>query len=387
MTGTRLIGSDRVDQMKRLVSLFVVTTILLAACGGGDGSSGSATVDDWCALAQRLEDTGSDYEVSLESGGETLADAFEQFAALLDDAQRVAPDEIKDAVETSAEGITTFRELLEGVDYDLFALDESAFAELEAMSEEMDSATERIDAYNQRECGIDGESLDGESLGAAPEPQLSDSTESDSTTDSDSAAEADSAAGSGPASDPTSTWCVAAQAIENAGNPFDDVDFTDPLAVEAAVTEMVGLFQAAATVAPPELADDVAISLQFIEGLAAALEDADWDLLTADLSMLEEDAESEAAEANIEAYNEAACGIANVDQPDEDPSSFDPLGGTVRDQAIAELVATGFTDAEATCVFDNLDFTDPEASADPAVIMGVFEACEIDLDRLAELGG
>lgn len=368
MAVTRQARPGSVEPMKRQVSFFVLPVLVLAACGGGDDSSDSAAADDWCALAQQVEDSSDAYEVSLESGGETLGEAFEQFAALLDDAKRSAPDEIRDAVETSADGIAKFGELLGNVDYDVYALDESALAELEAMSEEMDTATTRIEAYNLRECGIDADA-------AAAEPDSAASTEPSVATDS------------GAAADPSSDWCVAAQAVEDAGNPLDEVDFTDPQAVEAAVTEIVGLFQAAADLAPPELEDDIALSIQAIKDLEAALREADWDLLEADLSMLEEDEQSIAAEDNINAYNERVCGIAIDDEGDDESSSFDPQGGTVRDQAIGELIANGFTEAEASCVFDNFDFSDPDASADPAVIMGVFESCSIDLARLAELGG
>ncbi len=101
--------------------------------------------------------------------------------------------------------------------------------------------------------------------------------------------------------------------------------------------------------------------------------------------MLEEDDQSAAAKANIAAYNEQVCGIA-VDDEQDDSSDFDPQAGTISEQAIAELVAVGFTEAEATCVFNNFDFNDPDA-AEPDVIMDILAMCDIDLERLADLGG
>ena len=47
----------------------------------------------------------------------------------------------------------------------------------------------------------------------------------------------------------------------------------------------------------------------------------------------------------------------------------------------------GFTAEEAGCIFDGFDFTDPTFADDMEAIVAVFAACDIDLARLAELGG
>ena len=62
--------------------------------------------------------------------------------------------------------------------------------------------------------------------------------------------------------------------------------------------------------------------------------------------------------------------------------------GTIRDQAVLGLVEAGFAEAEANCLFENLDFTDPAALEDVTrVCLKVFTDCGISLDRLAQLGG
>ncbi len=195
--------------------------------------------------------------------------------------------------------------------------------------------------------------------------------------------------------DAGSDWCVAAQEVEDASAAIDAVDFTDPAAVEEAFTEALRLMEMAIEFAPPELQGDLDVTLEGFKQLQDALIAVDYDFLNADLSVLEDrDAIMQAASDNIEVYNEQVCGITadgsgNTDDttPGSSGNDFDPGAGTIREQATAELVASGFTEAEASCIFDNLDFTDPALADDMTAIVGVFDLCEIDLARLAEIGG
>jgi hypothetical protein len=114
---------------------------------------------------------------------------------------------------------------------------------------------------------------------------------------------------------------------------------------------------------------------------------ADYDILNADLSVLDEDGAGQVATENISTYNEQVCGIADDDDSSDDGSGFETGAGTIREQAVAELVNSGFTQAEAECVFDSFDFTDPDLGSDPSAMIEVFDECGIDLARLAELGG
>jgi hypothetical protein len=190
-------------------------------------------------------------------------------------------------------------------------------------------------------------------------------------------------------SDPGSAWCGAAHAVDDAGLGFDAVDFTDPAAVEAAIDELVSSYDEASRVAPAEIRDDVATSFDGLRELRAQLAAVGYDFLDADLSVLEDsDGSIGAANARIERYNLDVCGIvpSGSDQA-AGPGGFDPAAGTIRDQTIAQLVAAGFTQDEAGCIFDHLDFTDPTLGSDMTVIAGVFDTCGIDLARLGEIGG
>ena len=67
--------------------------------------------------------------------------------------------------------------------------------------------------------------------------------------------------------------------------------------------------------------------------------------------------------------------------------AFDP-NGSLRDQFVAYLVGCGFTQSESACLFEHLDFEDPAVLAgDPNAMLPAFEACNIDTDRMAEIGG
>jgi hypothetical protein len=65
---------------------------------------------------------------------------------------------------------------------------------------------------------------------------------------------------------------------------------------------------------------------------------------------------------------------------------FDP-NGSLRDQFVAYLVSCDFTQSEAACLFEHLDFDDPDVLAgDPDAMLPAFDACNIDTDRMAEIG-
>ena len=379
--------------MRKRVSLFLVPALVLAACGGGDDDAAGASGDDWCTQALRIEASSERYDDAFDEGGTTLGEALDEFTSLLDDAKGSAPDEISDAVDTAADGIGRFNELLSDADYDVFALDESAFDELDAMGEEMDAATDQIDAYNARECGIPADSDDSdENADEAQAPDDEVAADEPAEEINDEAATDEGATFSG---DPNSQWCVTNRELDELDDDFENLFLAEPEVVESKLTEMIGLYEAASSLAPPELAGDVAVSLASIKQLEAALIAADYDILNADLSVLEEDGAGQVASQNIEAYNEQVCGIPadgddQTDSATDDGASdggFDPAAGTIREQTVNELVRTGFTQAEAECIIDKIDFTDPDLGSDPSTMLIVFDECGIDLARLAELGG
>ena len=217
-----------------------------------------------------------------------------------------------------------------------------------------------------------GDAPTGEGGAAADEPAIDESTQ-----------------GGGPDSD----WCAAARRVESASDALDaeDFDFTDPASVEDALGDMLSEFESALTSAPSEIRDDLDTSYANFRAFDDALAAVDYDFLRADLSVLADDeGEIEAATDRIEAYNWEVCGIP-IDTDTDDSSGgdtsgdFDPTAGPIRDQTIAQLMTSGFTEVEAGCIFDNADLSDPDYGSDPAVIVAVFETCGIDAQRLLEL--
>lgn len=368
--------------MVKRVNLLIVSTLVLAACGGGNDDGGSAANSEgWCDLAQRIEDSDGFFDGLVGDDPAALEAALGDLQGLLDEAAQGAPDAILADVNTTADGVDAFAKLLDDADYDVANLDDAALAELDEMSAEMDAAGERVEAYNETECGI---SPDDDDDDVAVDQPADDPP--------DEAAPEDEDQFSGAAD---SAWCVAARDVEMASDVLDgeNFDFTDPAAVETAFADMLAAFEPAIASAPPEIAADVDTTYEGFLQLRDALAAVEYDFLRADLAVLDElDSEMDAASARIEAYNEDVCGIPaddTVDEPDEpdDSGEFDPTAGSIRDQTVAELVAQGFTQDEAECIFDGIDFTDPDLGADMNVIIEVFDSCGIDLARLAELGG
>ncbi|HEY5664895.1 MAG TPA: hypothetical protein VIS05_12765 [Ilumatobacter sp.] len=221
---------------------------------------------------------------------------------------------------------------------------------------------------------------------APPTADLPDDASGDAPDGTSDSAGEDAAPGS--VGDPDSAWCDLARGVDDASDRFDDIDITDPAAVEAAFDEMYERMLAALPAAPPELRDALEVSIEGFARLRAALVEVDWDFLVADLAVLDElGDELDAAGDRIDRYNQDVCGMPVDDEPDTDDGAFDPGAGTIGDQIVDLFVSVGFTQAEAECLFDNIDFTDPEATNDLDQIIPVFELCGIDLARLAELGG
>lgn len=190
-------------------------------------------------------------------------------------------------------------------------------------------------------------------------------------------------------------WCEAANAVESGTLVLDTLDFTDPVALEQAITQAVVVINAAERLAPPEIAEDVAVSVEGFTALAAALEDADWSFIDLDLAVIDDlNADMALATYNIEKYNFEVCDIGTDpgEPPTEDelltpPTDDLEFDGTIRDQAVLGLTQAGFTEAEATCILESLDISDPAAFQDTTALFNVFTDCGISLDRLAQLGG
>jgi hypothetical protein len=178
-----------VARVKRLAALLIPAALVLAACGGDDDTAatttavagaGVTTADDSDpdapagtdpAPAQPGEGSSSAYcnlfrEFDEEDPFENLDDddfggfreGFEQMQDLLEEIQAIAPAEIRDDFATIAGGFGQLRDALEAVDYNFFALDESALEGFEDIR--FEEAGNRIDEYNERVCGISRDDFD-----------------------------------------------------------------------------------------------------------------------------------------------------------------------------------------------------------------------------------
>ena len=177
-----------------------------------------------------------------------------------------------------------------------------------------------------------------------------------------------------------SEWCVSARRLAAASSVTDAVDPTDPEAVEEAVTEMLAEAEAAAPLAPPEIAADVEAALVSFREIEAALAAVDFDLLRADLSGVADD---QGPSERVDAYNVEVCGLEPAaDDETAGASEFDPAAGPIRDQLIATFVDRGFTAEEAGCIIDNIDVTDAQQMGDEQVLVDLIETCGIDLEQL-----
>jgi hypothetical protein len=203
------------------------------------------------------------------------------------------------------------------------------------------------------------------------------------------------------------SWCDFAEESDVVDDVFDSLG-DDPTQVETGLKRVEEFVQQLPDEAPSEIADDVKVLADGTQMLIDAFADADYQLLDADLSFMSDselEAQLDEAGDNIDEYTERECGRAFGANSDADAAStdgadpadtadtestddFDPANGTLREQLIIQFESIGLNNDEATCIADNLDFSDPAVqSGDIGAMLGVFEDCGISLERLAELGG
>jgi hypothetical protein len=373
--------------MKRRVSWAVLPAVVLAACGGdgGDAAPGGS-VERWCAIADQVAEleAASPGPLDLDPAAR---ESLDEYRSLLDEAAAVAPEEALGDANAMADGVDRFVRIAESVDYDFDRLGEDDL--LAALDDvlALDEPIGRLRAFNARECGL-------ELVADAPSPVDPSPTNPSPTT----APPTDPPVATDPSGEPAaadvrfagdadSAWCAAADDLDDLSAGFAEIFFADPADIEEFMRDALERLDAAAAVAPPEIADAVATSIGGVRALDEAFAAAGYDPLDTDLAVIGElDPEIAAANDLIDEYNADVCGIVTTPDGDLDDLDFDPALGTVREQAIAEFVALGFTEDEARCIFDSLDFSDPAVLDDSAALAEVLTDCGIDFERLAELG-
>jgi hypothetical protein len=228
----------------------------------------------------------------------------------------------------------------------------------------------------------------GDDDAAEDAPATSDAAE-DAAATSDAADVGDDSGGDGDSNN--SEWCQLARGVESESDLLDDVDFTDPEAIEDAFQQVIDSLEDAADSAPEEIEADVELTLDGFNELFDALQAVDFDFLEIDQSFAE-NPEVEAASDRIEAYNERECGIERdsdvTDDTDTDTSTGDGDAGsdegTLRDQLLAQFTAMGMTEDQANCLVDNIDFAEvaDSGSPDTSALLDLFETCDIDVAEL-----
>ena len=195
------------------------------------------------------------------------------------------------------------------------------------------------------------------------------------------------------------SWCDFVTESDVVDEIFDSLG-VDPAETESGLKRVEEFVKQLPKEAPPEIAEDATTIADGAQLLIDAFASADFDIADADLSFMSDselEANLDAAGERIDVYTQNECGrpfgeddAASDSDPSEDggsDSDFDPAGGTLRDQLIAQFESIGLTNEESSCIAANLDFSDPAVqSGDVAAMLDVFETCGISLDRLVELG-
>ncbi|MDJ0769134.1 MAG: hypothetical protein QNJ12_10080 [Ilumatobacter sp.] len=358
---------------RRVVRLSVVVLLTAAACSSGDDDAGGS-VEAWCAVAERIEtaeDTFGD-EMFDEDGARG---AFDELSAILAEGRNVAPAAISGDVDEMADAVDRFSAIFDGVDFDLARADDDQLAELEALSFELDDASAGIRAFNDAEC----------------EP--SEAGIADAVSGTDAAAPGAEGETASPAStappafsgDADSPWCVAARDVDITATTFAAAMTSPPDQLESFVTDALGLLEAAQPDAPAELAGPVDTTVSGLRDLDAALRDAGYDLLDADLTAFNAAAgDLVVAGEVIERYNVEVCGVERVAGAGDaveagDGDVDDMIGGSIRQQILDQFTDLGFTQAEAECVLGEIDVTDPDLTEDFGAFADAFAACGVDV--------
>ena len=126
-----------------------------------DAPMASGESDDWCGLAQQIEDDTflGDNEIDPFSGGaDLLRSAMENALDLAPTVRDRAPDEIADDVDTVFAAIEEMNAVLADADYDLLQVDQAALAAV--TTADIEEASANIERYNEEVCGIPASSDD-----------------------------------------------------------------------------------------------------------------------------------------------------------------------------------------------------------------------------------
>jgi hypothetical protein len=132
------------------------TTVDSPATTAAASSSGSSSSSSYCARVVVIEEVIDEIESRELTFGDEMGAMFREVLDLQVDALGIAPDEIADSAAIIADGLTTFKTILEPVDYDIFALTEEQQELLD--SPEFDNAQDILDQYHEDVCRVEDDS-------------------------------------------------------------------------------------------------------------------------------------------------------------------------------------------------------------------------------------
>ncbi|HEC08871.1 MAG TPA: hypothetical protein ENI86_04770 [Acidimicrobiales bacterium] len=205
-------------------------------------------------------------------------------------------------------------------------------------------------------------------------------------------------------------FCTQSREINDLTDEIDAADLSFDQQFKRLFDEVMPRMEQAAKSAPDEIKSDINTILSGMKDLKKELESVDYDITKLDPAVLDQPAMDQASD-NIDEYMANVCGIdtgssdgsgsgSGTDSgaaPDTSEASGSTDSGstggsaaaTIGEQMVAGLVQTGFTQDEAECIIGELDFSNinpDDVQADPSFIFDALGACDISLERMAELG-
>ncbi len=130
MAGSRRAG--------RVVVMGIVLLLVVAACGDDD-----ADPERFCEISDEFVAMSVDIRRVFDLAPDNARDVVREARLLLDEAVKVAPDEIRDSAEIVADALTLLFDLLEEADFDMALVDP---AEMDAALGRVESGNDLVDA-------------------------------------------------------------------------------------------------------------------------------------------------------------------------------------------------------------------------------------------------
>jgi endonuclease IV len=139
------------------LSILAAATVGVAACGGGDDTtsagdttSAEASTEAFCQKSQELQSLGDTF-TNLQPGDiEGAKQAFQQALDKINEADAVAPEEIKGDVDTVASVFSEINDAIQGASSpaDLQSLGQT----ITSKTQELQSALANVQAYDRENC-------------------------------------------------------------------------------------------------------------------------------------------------------------------------------------------------------------------------------------------